>query len=147
VNAVIRWRRGVARGSPKVLEPRTPIGLRKKLLAVAKPLKKDKIATFVAVLHLTGGSKTCNEKPNYMLEVATSGSDAVDPRVESGPDFCKLHRVGSRNLNIFIHVFRKLQNYMEQGFIFYFTFSIKRNLAVYCTKQVLKTLVGRVGKK
>jgi hypothetical protein len=32
-------------------------------------------------------------------------------RVESGPDFCKFRRVGSRNLNIFIHVFHKLQNF------------------------------------
>jgi hypothetical protein len=30
--------------------------------------------------------------------------------VESGPAFCKLRRVGSRNLNIYIHVFHSLQN-------------------------------------
>jgi hypothetical protein len=75
-------------------------------------------------------------------------------RVGSGSDFCKFRRVGSRNLNIFIHVFRKLQD----GFLFYFTFSIKRTfqqfiaqngyrIEKFCGSGRVKYRTGRVGKK
>jgi hypothetical protein len=40
---------------------------------------------------------------------------------------------------------KKLLCYLEHGVLFNFTFSIKRTFQQFIAKQVLKTLVGRVG--
>jgi hypothetical protein len=69
----------------------------------------------------------------------------------SGRDCCKFRRVGSRNLNIFIHVFRKLQNFARTEklscefdlFSNCFHFTMTSPLAGRV--EILKIPAGRVG--